>query len=215
MESDGYVVFKGAMSDIVANVSDACDEALGARERVIFNSTNSFSEDRRRSQAALDHGSRTVRAVRRRLSAFLQQAGYKRVVNDMVCILSKPGCAVQPAHCDFEINDELLACTLETIPLLAWMPLGPGDSTLVVWPGSFRIHRDEHARPIHSKTIRLSPGDLVLFRADLVHAGSGYSQHNRRLHAYADSSSVTRPADQTWFMGGDPRIMVENGEQMN
>lgn len=34
------------------------------------------------------------------------------------------------------------------------------------------------------KSIKLQPGDLVLFRGDAIHAGSKYAEENKRLHLY-------------------------------
>jgi hypothetical protein len=72
--------------------------------------------------------------------------------------------------------------------------------------------------PIVRKTLILQAGDAVLFRGDLVHAGSEYSKANVRLHIYLDSPVVPRDPNRTWiiYKHADPllrdRIIEEESE---
>jgi ectoine hydroxylase-related dioxygenase (phytanoyl-CoA dioxygenase family) len=49
------------------------------------------------------------------------------------------------------------------------------------------------------KLLALDAGDILLFRSDLVHAGSAYTEDNLRLHAYLDSPFVKRITNRTWY----------------
>jgi hypothetical protein len=40
---------------------------------------------------------------------------------------------------------------------------------------------------IDRKTISLNQGDILIFRGDLIHAGSEYLEENYRIHIFYDS----------------------------
>ena len=41
-------------------------------------------------------------------------------------------------------------------------------------------------------------GKMLVWRADVVHAGPSYEQGNVRIHAYVDSASCRRPPNETF-----------------
>jgi hypothetical protein len=98
----------------------------------------------------------------------------------------------------------LLDTADETVPLLAVVAL-QGGTFLDVWPGSHWLIRRErltrHTPRVYRETVELDAGDVIVFRGDLIHAGSAYSSHNLRLHAYIDHPSVPRPPNKTWVIG--------------
>lgn len=53
---------------------------------------------------------------------------------------------------------------------------------------------------IERLTLNIDCSDIVIFRGDLVHAGSGYENENYRLHAYMDSPKVPRTINRTWLI---------------
>jgi ectoine hydroxylase-related dioxygenase (phytanoyl-CoA dioxygenase family) len=118
--------------------------------------------------------------------------------NNFVVLQSLPGCQEQEAHCDYIPTPDLLQTTDDTVPLLFFLAL-ENDTTLEVWPGSHRIVRGEH-RVIHKQQLKLNAGDGVIFRGDLVHAGSAYSKLNTRIHCYLDNPSVQRDPNRTWII---------------
>jgi ectoine hydroxylase-related dioxygenase (phytanoyl-CoA dioxygenase family) len=120
------------------------------------------------------------------------------VVRNFVILQSLPGCQEQEAHCDYVPTPELLETTDDTVPLLFFLAL-ENDTALEVWPGSHRVVRGEHM-VIHKQQIRLNKGDGVIFRGDLVHAGSAYSKKNTRIHCYLDHPSVKRDPNRTWII---------------
>ena len=120
------------------------------------------------------------------------------IVRNFVILQSLPGCQEQEAHCDYVPTPELLETTDDTVPLLFFLAL-EDDTALEVWPGSHRVVRGEHT-VIHKQQIRLNKGDGVIFRGDLVHAGSAYSKKNTRIHCYLDHPSVKRDPNRTWII---------------
>ena len=124
-----------------------------------------------------------ARRIRERLAAewpgLIPSAG--------VLLESEPGCQRQAAHCDYVPSPEL-ACA-DPMPLLVLIAIEP-NTTLDVWPLSWQ-------RQCVRKTIAL---DALVFRADLIHAGSAYETRNRRIHFYLDSPVVQREPNRTWII---------------
>jgi hypothetical protein len=83
------------------------------------------------------------------------------------------------------------------------MALEPA-TTLEVWPTSHRLVRRTRltrvTRKVTRHTVELAAGDVIIFRGDLVHAGSPYEKHNVRIHAYLDHPTVSRPPNRTWVI---------------
>ena len=46
----------------------------------------------------------------------------------------------------------------------------------------------------------MNKGDIVIFRCDFVHSGSGYDKENIRLHCYLDSKTVLRDPNRTFLI---------------
>lgn len=71
-----------------------------------------------------------------------------------------------------------------------------------VWAGAFDIYKGPpKAQTVFGPTrVWLNPGDLLVFRRDLVHAGCGYVEWNARLHIYLDPPGCTLLKDHTYFM---------------
>jgi hypothetical protein len=99
-------------------------------------------------------------------------------LGDMSLLVSFPGCQRQEWHTDYDHNSGsarrnfavLLGLQCSQLDYCAYN----ADSILVQDKVSFRR------------------GDLVIFRGDMVHAGSAYKSVNARVHFYIDS--VTHPA---------------------
>ena len=73
-----------------------------------------------------------------------------------------------------------------------------------VWPNSIRlIYTDPQFLPhraIQMKTLELNPGDIFVFRGDLVHAGAAYDKENFRIHCFLDSDCVLRDPNKTFLI---------------
>jgi ectoine hydroxylase-related dioxygenase (phytanoyl-CoA dioxygenase family) len=92
------------------------------------------------------------------------------------------------------------------MPLLCLIALEP-NTYLDVWENSTRlitlseqILKDILYPDMFLNRLCLQPGDVLIFRPDLIHAGSSYSEENLRLHVYLDSLEITRPANRTFII---------------
>jgi hypothetical protein len=175
---DGYIVLKSWLISL-PNIDDI-------RTKPIFNDNSNAHSDKKRKQATL----RTAwsRQIRGRLAsgwpALIPSAG--------VLLESESGCQRQAAHCDYVPSAELTSA--EPKPLLVLIAIEP-NTTIEIWPGS-HISGKSCVRT----TVVLDAGDAIVFRADLVHAGSAYEVRNRRLHFYLDSPAVRREPNRTWII---------------
>lgn len=53
----------------------------------------------------------------------------------------------------------------------------------------------------------LQPGDMLIFRGDLVLAGASFDEFNVRIHAYLDAKGVVRHENDTQPMHECPWIL--------
>ena len=159
----------------------------------IFNDSPGIRTDNKRKQGSLT-GS-WARSISKRLAAeypFLTPSS-------MVLLESEPGCQRQAAHCDYIPTAELLRLDASKLPLLFLLAIEP-NTTLDVWPGSHHTIRRGKGPLRPRKTVQLDAGDAIVFRADLVHAGSAYAVANRRVHVYLDSPVHARQPNRTWII---------------
>jgi len=186
MDKYGYKIIKG-WNRIPINVE-------GIRTEPIFNDNANAKTDKKRLQATLRTG--WARELRDRLANEFAPLS----PSSLILLESKPGCQRQAAHCDYIPTEELLSVKEKDIPLLFLLAIEP-DTTIDLWPGSHHIVRENNTTiPCIRYTVKLDIGDAIIFRADLVHAGSSYEKTNRRIHAYLDSSMVRRDPNRTWII---------------
>jgi hypothetical protein len=196
----GFVVLK-QLVDIPAKVLEDLHRQ-SARAEVIFNGVDDGFEvkgDGKRKQFRLGRSKicESFTAALDKQIALI--TSHKR--SPWVVIQSKAGCQEQPAHTDYEPQAELDVDQIPLALLLAVMP----DTKLHVWPRSIGLSADVSriTGPIAKQTIELDPGDAVLFRGDLVHAGAAYSSDHLRMHCYLDSAAAKRSANTTWLIDSD------------
>ncbi len=123
------------------------------------------------------------------------------MATDDVILRSAPGCQAQAAHMDY-IPQTLVDVSDEDMPILALIAL-QDNTRIYVWPGSnaHMINAKKGTLPYIEHIIEtLKAGQVLLFRADLVHAGADYTELNYRLHWYYDSPHVTRCKNVTWVV---------------
>jgi hypothetical protein len=72
------------------------------------------------------------------------------------------------------------------------------DLKILLWtfPGAMLLKKKKNVT-FRKQVVSIKEGQLLLFRGDLVHAGSQYSSLNHRLHFYLDSSLCDRASDGT------------------
>ena len=104
---------------------------------------------------------------------------------------SEANCPKQKRHADSAERNSLRDKPWGDVPKVAL--LFPEGGTLHVYPF------DEEGE----RTLTLKPGDLVIFRGDLGHAGAAYDVENVRGHVYIDSYVIRRKLVEgktaTWF----------------
>lgn len=200
LHEDGYTVMPAFLSAAETDtLMTAVSDYVGAhRMDPIFNYNAEARNDRRRRQIDMPA------SLSRRIGARLTEAvGGGRSATDFVILESLRGCQRQAAHVDYVPDAALLDTTDETVPLLAVVALQSG-TFLDVWPGSHRLVRrprlTRHTPHIRRETVELNAGDVIVFRGDLIHAGSEYARHNLRIHAYIDHPLVPRPPNKTWVI---------------
>ena len=201
LERDGFVVYQGffAMDDVEREKLLA--EARSLREdESIFNSTDREDTDRR--QRLLSSMGSRVSELGQRVEASLCCLFPGYVANDTVVLTSQAGCTDQRAHCDSSPADFELCRTPEGQPALSSIVGVMQGSCVDVWAGAFDVYKGPSSvqTVFHPTRVWLNPGDLLVFRRDLVHAGCGYEEWNARLHSYLDPPGVTRSKDHTYFM---------------
>ena len=123
---------------------------------------------------------------------------------DMVVLRSEKGCKKQLAHCDYEQDITFARCPDSQIPLGCLVCIMEG-TTIDVWLKSIRLpcldtELTDEIVPIPRTTISLKRGQILVFRGDLVHAGSSYDHDNCRIHVFMDSDMVPRYPNRTYFI---------------
>ena len=173
----------------------------------IFNNKRKGGDKRRLQAPIIDQDN----AFCQTLFNFLRRNYPNHIPNAMVKLFSLPKCQQQVAHADYEPTLEFATSSDDMVPLECLVAFEPGTK-LVVWPESIRLacmsdelrteYVEEHG-PITAHEICLEPGDILIFRGDLIHAGAAYKYQNTRVHLYLDSPDVPREGNRTWFPSDD------------
>ena len=201
LHSDGYQVYPGFVA-VPPEVQVAMEKRAADASPIFNDNPEKRRNDNKRRQVSLPIRGTWLRDLQTRLASI---AG-SRDVHDLVLLESLPGCRLQAAHCDYVPTEELLKAMDWEIPLLCLVALQP-NTHLDLWPGS---HRQQ--RPLGPRlTLNLGIGDAVLFRGDLVHAGSAYEERNLRIHAYFDHPAVPREPNRTWIRYKHEGVKEEEG----
>ena len=109
--------------------------------------------------------------------------------SNWVILKSLAGCNEQQPHTDYNLETIKDITDPTCVPLLVLVALMP-ETYLDIWD----------LNGIHRKLV-MDEGDVLIFRADLIHGGSSYEKENIRIHAYLDSPVVERIPNRTWFSG--------------
>jgi hypothetical protein len=160
------------------------------RTHRIFNGEH--MNDKKRSQAFLDP--RKISSLLLQISALVSVVCPRLVVREPVLLHSKAGCERQAAHMDY-IPSTVAGLEDMEMPCSILVSLETDGTTLAVWPGTHR----PSAHRVLERTISLQMGDVLIFRGDLIHAGSAYPERsNVRIHAYLDNPTVSRDHNRTF-----------------
>jgi ectoine hydroxylase-related dioxygenase (phytanoyl-CoA dioxygenase family) len=212
LHTDGYFVIKNAIS-ISPSIMEELKKMLASKSvGPIFNGLRKLgaTADNRRLQVNIRQDNRVLQkiileiesSIRTAIPEFTQNLTF----NDWVAIKSLANCQEQPPHTDFVPTQEfidMMQYHCGSMPLLCLISTMP-NTYFDVWSGSInliqRLDEDYSRAPITRRRIELDEGDILIFRPDLIHAGSAYSVENIRLHAYMDSPFLNRVRNRTWII---------------
>ena len=198
----GFAVLKAWAPDTTGLVAEYANVNL----QPIFNSAeNDFKRQqtllcKNSSEKHIKNSSKTSKWLQLVLGKISKES-QQRYVGDVALLRSAPRCKPQMAHCDYVPEPDLLKSSDATVPHLLLIAL-QDETTLNIWPGSHRVVRGSYfaKKLIPVSHVVLNKGDALLFRGDLVHAGSAFAKSNTRVHFYLDTRVVRRAKDVTWIV---------------
>jgi ectoine hydroxylase-related dioxygenase (phytanoyl-CoA dioxygenase family) len=213
LHKQGYVIYRNILSDLPAILellSDYMNETAGP----IFN--NEKTNDNRRRQNKLNTRNPIFRKWIQEIEETIRSIHPIQSLHfqDWNILQSLPGCKSQQPHTDYVPTEKFVKKMGELdspenyskIPLLCLVALEP-NTYLDVWDNSTRLItlsdeklKDYVNHDIQSNRLCLQAGDVLIFRPDLVHAGSPYSEENIRLHVYLDSLEIPRQVNRTFII---------------
>lgn len=193
IHKNGYHIYK--------NICDANDNAgLGFLLNKQIDSKyggpifNGMKNDKKRLQSTL----RCNNIIITKFIETLEENIYKMLpynsrlyFSNWVILKSLAGCNEQQPHTDYNVETIKNITDPTCVPLLVLVALMP-ETFLDIWDSN----------GIHKKLV-MDQGDVLIFRADIIHAGSSYEKENIRIHAYLDSPLVKRIPNRTWFVHVD------------
>ena len=223
LHSDGYIIFKNAI-DVNDEILEELKSQINKKANIIFN-RNEFTgkNDRKRLQCDLNYTEQFMGRFIDQITEFINGKINNDVLtfNNWAILHSKKGCNRQAPHTDYVADDQFIKSMTYAnkknkglIPLLVLISVMP-ETYLNIWEKSIGLITTEKEnfkdRPrIESKKLILNKGDIVIFRADLVHAGSDYDKENIRLHVYLDSPIIDRTPNRTWLIHKHANVELGN-----
>jgi len=159
-----------------------------------------FNPDMKRKQIFFKdlsfHKEVLISEIMHRLSNVLP----KREARDFVFLLSERNCKDQKKHADYNISE--IQRKVEDDGVCGGYPMGcilalEDNTYFNVWKGSINFDTSKHYA--HER-LCLKAGDLLLFRADLIHSGAAFVEDNLRVHCFLDRKGIERDEDYTCFM---------------
>ena len=201
LHTNGFQVYPGGASVTDILLQKLRQHAQGKSRRIFNHNEQDKRDDSKRRQCNCPTKNKDYQVFDRAIREFVAaKVNTSLSPENPVILHSRPGCQPQAAHCDYEPNQHLKACKDSQIPLALVVCLMP-NTTLRVWPKSHRlVTGNSECTSIECQKLSLTPGDIVVFRGDLVHAGSEYEQENFRVHYYLDSPLVPREKNRTWLI---------------
>lgn len=187
IHKNGYHIYKN-ICDVDNHVGFILSKQIDSKYGgPIFNGAKN---DKKRLQS-------TLRCNNTIISEFietLQENIYKLLPSDSrlyfsnwVILKSLDGCNEQQPHTDYNVETIKNITDSICVPLLVLVAL-MSETYLDIWD----------LDGIHRKLV-MDKGDVLIFRADMIHGGSSYEKENIRIHAYLDSLIVKRIPNRTWF----------------
>jgi hypothetical protein len=209
---NGYVVMR-SLIEVKSSLVQKCQRWVHKHGGAIFNSnSNDRKNDRRRRQASINLSEKELPG----LSDMRLKLGIFPTSQSWVVLHSLPGCQRQAAHIDYKIQEVARDPGNYRVSHGCVVALMNG-TRMDVWPGAHHhigVDPDEHAEispEIMRKTLILNKGDVLVFRADCVHAGAAFEKDNVRLHCYLDIPEMAHPRNSVtlWDAVLSPGIVLE------
>jgi hypothetical protein len=197
LHTNGYAILKNAISIPESMVGDLLDQ-IEKKGGPIFNSSRN---DNKRLQCNLKPNKEYSHIIRK-IEKNVQEINPLLIPSKWAIIYSKIGCKKQLAHLDYENCEEFQNVIKEDnkTPLLVIVAVMPGTA-VYLWEGSVQVIQGiQPSNTCKGTKIMLDVGDILVFRADMVHCGSDYDQPNVRLHCYMDSPFLARNPNRTWII---------------
>ena len=208
LEHEGFRVLRGVLAASASDVR-AWERAVERRGGPIFNARG----NRKRTQVSLPAPAPAG------LAAIAAAAAPALTITDCVVLRSELGCAPQPAHCDYDPVQIEASAPPSGVP--CGLLCGLHELTVFdAWPSSWKtVRAGAGVRAADRVQVRLSAGDALVFRGDLVHAGAEWPPSappppdaprdsqtargsargpNVRLHAYLDAEGIPRAQNRTY-----------------
>jgi hypothetical protein len=154
----------------------------------IFNGTKN---DKKRLQSTLRCNNTIISEFIERLEENIYKvlpSNSRLYFSNWVILKSLAGCNDQQPHTDYNVETIKNITDPNDVPLLVLVGL-MDETYLDIWD----------MNGIHKKLV-MEKGDVLIFRADMIHGGSSYEKENIRIHAYLDSPLVKRIHNRTWFV---------------
>ena len=209
LNRDGYCIYRGEFPLSEAEIDMLKRQAMVEENvELLFNNAllGDDENDELRKQIPFSAFMDVAAELFERIHAKLGRMFNKHYAQDMNLLRSDPECKAQLPHADvtrlaLEMSRDdcmPLGCVIATMP----------NTPFIVWEGAIRCFdppADE--RLFYPKVLLLQPGDMLIFRGDLVHAGAAFDKFNVRIHAYLDVKGVVRNANDTQPMHECPWIV--------
>ena len=157
-----------------------------------------FNPNRKRLQSLLEN---TNYSILNEATEFMKSVNSNLEPKIWAALKTLQGAKRQDAHLDYEPNS-IYKLTDDQMPLLVLIPL-EDNTTLHVWNPSKAILRGTYnSVKVQPSVLTANKGDLMVFRADLIHAGSEWIDSEKlRIHCYFHNNNITFPDDYTWRVG--------------
>jgi ectoine hydroxylase-related dioxygenase (phytanoyl-CoA dioxygenase family) len=231
IEKEGFLVvpnFARVTSELLSAVCSDLSRAA-KKQHAIFNGGSGGGGDMHAHEAVGDGKRKQIFVSKSSWSpavvAFINEIDAKLralapgalIPKDMVFLVSESGCTDQPAHSDW--TEEALHRVVDDgifggFPMGSLVALEP-ETFFNVWQSnqdtSICSCRDELFdvdTQYQRVRLELNQGDLLLFRADVVHSGASYDKRNIRMHAFLDRSTVKRRKATTQYMHENENVLV-------
>lgn len=138
------------------------------------------------------------------MDSFVKILNSKLKRKSTVIIKSLEKCQEQSPHTDYILDNNLLSLEDNEIPLAMLLAL-QDNTKLNVWIGSIK----KYNKTINKTIVNLNKGDILIFRADFIHAGSEYIEENIRLHSFLDNPKIKRRRNATNVINDENKFIIE------